>query len=1364
MGKEDPTLFARRATTKRNYLYNSCYTDGSIDELRITAEFLSNDWIEFEYANINAADHLLTFGTVEVHDDDNIYGTYMETTYEYDVLGRQNMTKTPDGTITRTVFDYLDNPIQTWVGTNDDGAKDFDPSNGKLAPNNMVKVSSSDYGSGGCTGCGGGSSLLVSSKQHVDDDLDNDRDIYYLYDWRERLVYTVSPDDTYTMNHYDNLDRVVKTERYLNLDSDSTGNDAESADDDDQLMARTEKFYDDRGRIYKVKVYEVNKDNGQIGNAMESHTWYDVAGNPIKQIGMGQRYFTKTTYDGLGQITATYVGYDADEEDYSEMDDVDYDTIFEQSVNLYDANGNLIQSTQYKRNPVASGTGALTSSATRVSTAGSWHDGIGRQVATANYGTGTLDRTTQQTIPSCTDSVLVTLTEYDSYGRAYSVTDPMGRVSLTEFDSLSRTVKVIENYVDLDDSDHNSSLTDQNVTVRTAYNEFGQVHSLTAENSVTGDQVTTYIYGNDKIEDSPAIYHNGLLAAVIYPDADDTESLDSGSDDIDDRVEYVYNRQSELTKMTDQNGTVHEYTYDALGRQTSDCATTLATNIDDTVVRIDHTYNQRGQLAKITSYSDTDGNPTHIVNETEHVYNNLGQLIADYQEHDSKAVDQNTSKKVQYAYDDANDGNGLFTKSMRPDYIEYPSGRKIHYNYNNAGLLWDRFNLPFALMNTSASNAFALYSYYGASTHAKTSYPLVTLCLDYTASNVLDAFGRVTNQVWCNYSNSTNKVEIYHGYDRNSNRLYRENGYSSGLHLDELYAYDSVNRLTNLQRGNLNAAYDGIVSGTLAAEERWTLDETGNWTSYQNDTDGDHSDSSGDWEFDAARTHNKANEITADNICWVNPSHDRNGNMKVMPKPNDGGDAYDVMYDAWNRIIQVRQYDGMTIFAQYEYDGRNFMTKRKTSTETRHFYYTNNWQCIEEIATTYEDSSSDSDVTEIVKRTEYVWGLRYIDDLILRDRDTTGNGELDERLYALQDANWNVVTLVDTSGNDVEHYTYDAYGQVTFRDMTHYPLTASDYDWQYTYTTRRLDPTTALMHYRHRWYTPWLGRFVNRDPIGYEAGDTNLYSYVYSDPLGYVDPWGLSGTTSSEELERAVALAKLLVKAAKKLFPSLPGDKIANEMEKALNESYNEAMGDPEGYYKETAEWLGIDAVGAQNRKLVEAAMADMVRAGWETPTDLAGNKVGDCNPIAKGYKPRGNAAVNTGYGGGSKVAKQTHKLLTHKTTIPAKKLFVQAAQKGAAITGAIGTEVIVSTVNQLAEFDINKPCGQWYVDTEKALRLARDSDPSIRCKAKCGPINIGRNYRRCSEALQGAGGYLYGDFEDLAVRLMEGCRKEKER
>ncbi len=66
----------------------------------------------------------------------------------------------------------------------------------------------------------------------------------------------------------------------------------------------------------------------------------------------------------------------------------------------------------------------------------------------------------------------------------------------------------------------------------------------------------------------------------------------------------------------------------------------------------------------------------------------------------------------------------------------------------------------------------------------------------------------------------------------------------------------------------------------------------------------------------------------------------------------------------------------------------------------------------------------------------------------------------------------------------------------------------SIYAWPYTYTARRLDEETGLMHYRNRMYHPALGRCVSRDPVGYEAGDFNLDRFVVANPMDNVDPSG----------------------------------------------------------------------------------------------------------------------------------------------------------------------------------------------------------------------------------------------------------------
>ena len=92
-----------------------------------------------------------------------------------------------------------------------------------------------------------------------------------------------------------------------------------------------------------------------------------------------------------------------------------------------------------------------------------------------------------------------------------------------------------------------------------------------------------------------------------------------------------------------------------------------------------------------------------------------------------------------------------------------------------------------------------------------------------------------------------------------------------------------------------------------------------------------------------------------------------------------------------------------------------------TLTDTRHYYYTTQWQVIEERL----GSATTAD-------RHYLWGNRYINDLILRDRDVNGDGTLEERLYALKDANWNVIALADANGDIQERYAYDAYGQPKF--------------------------------------------------------------------------------------------------------------------------------------------------------------------------------------------------------------------------------------------------------------------------------------------------------------------------------------------
>ena len=106
------------------------------------------------------------------------------------------------------------------------------------------------------------------------------------------------------------------------------------------------------------------------------------------------------------------------------------------------------------------------------------------------------------------------------------------------------------------------------------------------------------------------------------------------------------------------------------------------------------------------------------------------------------------------------------------------------------------------------------------------------------------------------------------------------------------------------------------------------------------------------------------------------------------------------------------------------------------------------------------------------------------------------------------DIQGNVIALLDSSGEVVVQYKYDAWGNqiVTGSNSTLGNLNP------FRYRSYYYDTETGLYYLQTRYYDPEVGRFLNIDSLDYADPETinglNLYAYCNNNPILYVDPTG----------------------------------------------------------------------------------------------------------------------------------------------------------------------------------------------------------------------------------------------------------------
>jgi len=497
-----------------------------------------------------------------------------------------------------------------------------------------------------------------------------------------------------------------------------------------------------------------------------------------------------------------------------------------------------------------------------------------------------------------------------------------------------------------------------------------------------------------------------------------------------------------------------------------------------------------------------------ILSQVEETYDGDGDITSDAQSHDG-AVDDDTPS-VDYSYQDTAGGQDRQTS------ITYPDGRKIALSYGASGSLTDAEGWVYQIADTNfsdgvvvtsgGSQTLAQYSYMGDGTMVGQSRPQTGA----NESITLDNFGDIADLNWTN-SAAASTDHYGYGYDADGNVMYKENYVLTAD--SELYhangasgGYDGLNRLTTFARGTLSTSSGGVMLDTISSPsttQSWDLDALGNQLSVTTNGTTQTKDQNGQNQTTSVTTGGTTNDLT----------YDANG---ATTTDEDGRHW---TYDAWGDPVTVTNSSGTLI----ETDAFDALGRRISVTTysggtptTTDLYYSTAGQVIE------EDKAG-----SVVSQTVYSVG--YVNSIIEIDQATGSPGTLNQRLYVQQDANYNVTSVTDTSGNVLERYIYSPYGQQTVLNPDGSVKgdgtpASSSYNLPVGFQGMLFDPVLSDNLTPNRVYDPMLGTWTSEDPAGYADG-ANVYQSFGDAPSEANDALGLWSCDGTWTMEKATATA-----------------------------------------------------------------------------------------------------------------------------------------------------------------------------------------------------------------------------------------------
>src|SRR5579875_3028511 len=225
------------------------------------------------------------------------------------------------------------------------------------------------------------------------------------------------------------------------------------------------------------------------------------------------------------------------------------------------------------------------------------------------------------------------------------------------------------------------------------------------------------------------------------------------------------------------------------------------------------------------------------------------------------------------------------------------------------------------------------------------------------------------------------------------------------------------------------------------------------------------------------------NELLSDGI--YNYTYDADGNMTSQTNIATGSVTY-YTWDYRNRLIEVKQESSNgTVLndEKFTYDVNN--NRIAVSLNGTPELYT-----VYDGANPYMDFNGSGQLTQ-----RYLYNPNALSQFY---GQVSASGAVQ---WFLTDNINSIRQVVSSNGNVLDAITYDPYGNILSQtNAANAP--------RFLYTGGVYDSELGIYYYRMRYYDPATGRFESQDPLGFAAGDSNLYRYVRNAPTDLADPSG----------------------------------------------------------------------------------------------------------------------------------------------------------------------------------------------------------------------------------------------------------------